>query len=222
MNKKEIDELIKDPIKFAQMYFPEIDIKKVYAMEKTIKELKREMKEEAKRNIIIDDPIDYSMIKFLKLHDPNRFGEELIINKKEKNMFKYYTYECACGRIFEAFTPHSLVFSCSKCGRLALRRDDNVKPKEKKMTVKKAVRDLIISNPYPFDRITGEINQQGISNYTIQTANLKHHLSGLRALRHLAAEFYIIHPGLSAYIYINNKYYIQYHFRKWLKENYKD
>ena len=55
MTKKEIDEMEKDPVKFAQRYFSD----EVYALEKTIKELKREMREEAKRNIIIDDPIDY-------------------------------------------------------------------------------------------------------------------------------------------------------------------
>ena len=92
------------------------------------------------------------------------------------------------------------------------------------MTVKKAVRDLIVSNPYPFDKITGEINQQGISNWKIEHAHPRHQMSGLRELRSLRAEYYVVSSGSfwTAYFIIANRYYIQYGFRKWLEENYRD
>lgn len=196
MNKKEMDEIIKDPLKFVRVFMKDkgikINEKDILAVEETIKELKKEMKD-SEKPIIIDDPIIpmdkkemyklackwAGMMKFSRVHDPNRFGEELIINKKEVKM--------------------------------------------KERTVKKAVRDLIVDFYNISMRFLGESRKApfGISGWQIQTAHPKHQLSGLRKLRELKEEFYK-DCLYTAYIYRRNKYYMTLDFYQWLKENYKD
>lgn len=95
--------------------------------------------------------------------------------------------------------------------------------KEEKMTVKKAVRDLIVNSYNISMRFLGESKEApfGISSWQIQTAHPKHQLSGLRKLRELKEEFYRDCP-YTAYIYRRNKYYMTVDFYQWLKEYYKN
>jgi len=61
----------------------------------------------------------------------------------------------------------------------------------KERTVKKAVRDLIVSYPYMADYKTGIYPEgSGISGWEIEHAHPKHQMSGLRELRRLKAEFH--------------------------------
>lgn len=93
--------------------------------------------------------------------------------------------------------------------------------KVKKLTVKEAVRNLIL------DFSVRTVIRYGISNYAIEHAHREHQLSGLRKLRELRAEYDdAMYNHTSEYYYEKayeikgNRYLFSRNFYEWLRYNY--